>query len=267
MAKVNLTAALRSDYQQLFDQCVIADNKTAEVERILSVIMRNQSRYVAVADSLGIPWHFVAVIHNMEASLNFARHLHNGDPLSKRTTHVPAGRPPAGAPPFTWEESATDALQLRKLDRWDDWTLPGTLYQLEGYNGWGYRLYHPHVRSPYLWGFSTHYRSGKYVADGTWSETAASQQCGAAILLRRLAEKGVIHFAGEVQPAAATPTPVAQPVIRYAPKKAVPEIERLQEFLNQFPGIYVKVDGKAGQRTSDAFRQLTGHYLQGDPRA
>jgi len=263
MAKVNLTAALRSQYRHLFDECAIRADKASEIERILSRIASNQARYNAVAENTGIPWYFVAVIHSMEASLNFSKHLHNGDPLTARTTHVPAGRPRTGSPPFSWEESASDALRLRKLDRWDDWTVAGTLYQLEGYNGWGYRLYHPHVPSPYLWGFSTHYRSGKYVADGTWSETAVSRQCGAAVLLRRMAETQTIRFAGEPVP---EPEEV-QPIVRYAPKRAVPEIEQLQAFLNQFPGIYLKVDGKAGERTSDAFRRLSGNYLQGDPRA
>ena len=41
----------------------------------------------------------------------------------------------------------------------------------------------------------------------------------------------------------------------------------LQEWLNTHPGIYVRVDGAPGPRTSDAWRTLTGHYLPGDPRA
>ena len=122
----------------------------------------------------------------MESSMNFKRHLHNGDPLSGRTIRVPAGRPLAGTPPFTWDESASDALILRKINQWKDWTIEGTLYQIEGYNGWGYRLHHPSVLSPYLWSFSNHYIKGKYIADGTWSDTAISNQCGAAVLLKYL---------------------------------------------------------------------------------
>jgi len=76
---------------------------------------------------------------------------------------------------------------MRGLGAKTDWSLAGMLYQLEGYNGWGYRLHHPHVLTPYLWSFSNHYTSGKYVAGGTWSDIAASKQCGAAVLLRRLA--------------------------------------------------------------------------------
>ncbi|MCH5377622.1 MAG: hypothetical protein JJ992_27000, partial [Planctomycetes bacterium] len=106
MAKVNLTAALRSQYRRLFDECAIRADKASEIERIVSRIERNQERYNAVAENTGIPWYFVAVIHSMEASLNFSKHLHNGDPLTARTTHVPAGRPRTGSPPFSWEESA-----------------------------------------------------------------------------------------------------------------------------------------------------------------
>ncbi len=79
---------------------------------------------------------FIAVIHNMEASQNFNKHLHNGDPLTARTVQVPAGRPKKGTPPFSWEDSAADALAIRGLGAKTDWSLAGMLYQLEGYNGW-----------------------------------------------------------------------------------------------------------------------------------
>jgi hypothetical protein len=44
-------------------------------------------------------------------------------------------------------------------------------------------------------------------------------------------------------------------------------VEDLQRWLNTFPGIFVKVDGVPGDRTSDAYRQVTGSFLPGDPRA
>jgi hypothetical protein len=203
----------------------------------------------------------------MESSLDFRKHLHNGDPLTARTVHVPAGRPPDGEPPFTWEESAGDALRLRRIPRWDDWTVPGVLYQLEGYNGWGYRLYHPHVLSPYLWSYSGHYSSGKYVADGRWSDTAVSKQCGAAVIVRRMAERRLI----EVEPHVGTGVPdvdldAARPPLRFSPNRELAGARLLQEFMNQFPGIYLKLDGKPGEKTSDAFKQLTGYHLSGDPR-
>lgn len=42
--------------------------------------------------------------------------------------------------------------------------------------------------------------------------------------------------------------------------------EALQRWLNTFPGIFVKVDGIAGERTSDAYELVTGAYLPGDGR-
>jgi lysozyme family protein len=179
-----LNDSLKKEYMDLYDSCVINPSKTAIVTGLINRMLSNKSRYEAVGERLNIPWQFIGVIHNMEASMNFSCHLHNGDPLMQRTIHVPAGRPSIGSSPFTWEESAADALKLRKIEQWKDWTIEGMLYQIEGYNGWGYRLHHPAVLTPYLWSFSNHYIKGKYIADGTWSDTAVSNQCGGAVLLK-----------------------------------------------------------------------------------
>lgn len=268
MPNIPLTPALRAEYERLFNTAVIRPAKQAAVDSILSQIRANRPRYDAVSSSMGIPWFFVAVIHNMEASLNFRKHLHNGDPLTARTVNVPAGRPRTGNPPFTWEVSAADALGMKGLSATTDWSLAGLLYQLERYNGWGYRLYHPHVLSPYLWSFSNHYTSGKYVADGTWSDTAVSAQCGAAVLLRRLAELNEIEFGD--QP---VPQPRERPrVVPYATRKSrdpevVEQVEAVQRWLNTFAGVFTKIDGVPGPSTSAAFKAVTGSYLPGDPRS
>lgn len=265
MANIKMTEALRNEYSNLFNTCIIRPERVAAVDDTVAKLMLNKVRYQNVLP--GIPWSFVAVIHNMEASLNFNRHLHNGDPLTGRTIQVPAGRPVKGNPPFTWEESARDILAYKGLGPQTDWSLAGTLYAIEKYNGWGYRLYHQHVLSPYLWGFSQHYTSGKYVADGTWSDVAISKQCGAAVLLRRMAEKELVEFPD--QPA---PQQNASPlVVRYSTVKTpdillLKQIEDLQKWLNTFPGIFVKVDGVPGERTSDAYKKVTGNFLPGDPR-
>jgi len=266
MPLINLTNPLRDEYRRLFDTCQINPSKLSYIENIISTILQYKPRYETVGNKLKIPWYFIAAIHNMESSMNFSRHLHNGDPLTARTTHVPAGRPKDGAPPFTWEVSAEDALKLKNLHQWTDWTLPGILYKIEEYNGWGYRRSHPQVLSPYLWSFSNHYSKGKYVADGRWSDTAVSQQCGAVVILRRLAEKGAVAFKAE--PAVIHTDDVEKPLIRYSNKKIDPAFGtvELQTFLNKLPGIYVNVDGCPGNKTSEAFKKVTGYYLKGDPR-
>lgn len=267
MASISLTPALREEYERLFNSCAIRPQRSQAVEAIIAKLLKNLPRYQRVERSAGVPWFFVAVVHNMEAGQRFTGHLHNGDPLSARTVQVPAGRPRTGNPPFTWEESAADALALKKLNAATDWSLAGTLFQIERYNGWGYRLHHQHVLSPYLWSFSNHYTSGKYVADGTWSDTAVSKQCGAAVLLRRMAESGVFDFPDQPQP-----KPDSKPlVVRYSMKRpadaaTASRAEDLQRWLNTFPGIFVKVDGAPGKRTSDAYLKVTGTFLPGDPR-
>jgi len=267
MPTVQFTETLRKEYEDLFNSCNIRPEYLNAVNELVAKLVANKTRYQNVSGSMGIPWGFIAVIHNMEASQNFTKHLHNGDPLTARTVQVPAGRPISGNPPFTWEESAADALSLKGLGSQTDWSLAGTLYQLERYNGWGYRLYHQHVLSPYLWGYSNNYISGKYVADGTWSDVAASKQCGSAVLLRRMAENGQIEFADQPAPRHDTPPLVlGYSIHKSTDPYVVQKAEELQKWLNTFPGIFVKPDGVPGDRTSEAYKKVTGVYLPGDPR-
>jgi lysozyme family protein len=272
-ASAQLTTRLETEYQQLFDSCHIREERANFVDGLVKKIDQNRTRYQNVGDQLGIPWYFVGAIHNMESSLNFKSHLHNGDPLTERTVQVPTGRPKVGEPPFSWEDSAMDALQLQHLDRWQDWSIPGTLYKLEAYNGFGYRLRHPEVLSPYLWSFSTHYTQGKFVSDGTFSANAVSQQCGAATILRRMSEIGTIQFKTDGTPIFATGgegseslVAAFRPLVRFSKKGVSPQVATLQRTLNTFAGIFLKVDGIPGPRTSDAFKKVTGHFLFGDPR-
>jgi lysozyme family protein len=257
MGKISFSENLAKEYERLYRSIVYDESRFSEIDALADTLLEHRERYENVAETLGIPWYFVGVIHNMESSMRFDRHLHNGDPLNDRTIHVPAGRPKTGNPPFSWEESAIDALKLRRVDRVREWSLGRTLYEIEGYNGWGYRLYHKHVLSPYLWSWSGHYCCGKYIYDGTWSDTAKSKQCGAAVLLRRLEERG------EISPLSHTVE--REPYFFYS-DKLEEGVERLQSFLNTFAGIALRVDGNPGPKTSAAVKKLFGNYLKGDPR-
>lgn len=258
MSRIALTPELQHEYQRLFAACTIRPERTAEVEQQVEAIMVDRDRYQRVGRQLDVPWFVVAALHYADTGRDFTVHLHNGDPLTERTHHLPDGRPVEGEPPFTWEDSAADALCLHHFDQWSDWSIAGVLFKLEGRGGWGYRLHHPEVLSPYLWNYSTCYSQGKYVTDDTWNETAVGQRCGAAVLLRRLAERDLIEFAacGESAPG----------LLCYAETETSPWVEALQQFLNTLPGIYLKVDGRPGPRTSSALHKLTGRYLLGDPR-
>ena len=184
--------------QKLWDTMQIKPERKAECEKRFLQLIANRSKYLEVANIIKMPWYVIACIHSMEAGGNFSKHLHNGDSLAKRTVHVPARRPiadPAAGKdkdgnwlPYTWKESALDALRLKGCDKITDWSIPRILYLMEGYNGYGYRQYHPNVNTPYLWSFTNHYVKGKYVADGKWDANAVSLQVGAACLLKLLIE-------------------------------------------------------------------------------
>lgn len=178
--------ALKAEYADLFAQCRATPAKLAEIEQMAKRIRASRVRYEGVGGPLGVPWQFIGVMHAMESSLSFNRHLHNGDPLTARTKKVPAGHPKAGSPPFTWEESAVDAIKLKKLDRVTDWSTPHMLFLLESFNGFGYRQFS--LPTPYLWSFSNIYSKGKFVDDGVFDADAVSKQCGAALLLQAVGE-------------------------------------------------------------------------------
>jgi len=126
----------------------------------------------------------------MECAFRTTTHLHNGDPLTARTVHVPAGRPVVGNPPFTWEQSAIDALQYQGLTKWTDWSLSGVLFKIEAYNGFGYRKHG--IQTPYLWGGSQHYISGKFASDGQWAPNLTSKQTGAGVILKYLQQQNIV---------------------------------------------------------------------------
>jgi len=185
---------VRAEYAALWSDMVIREDKFADVDWTVQRIISDKEAYLNVERITGVPWFVVAVIHSLEASGDFSCHLHNGDPLTDRTVNVPEGRPPDGEPPFSWEDSAADALAYDELTSVTDWSVQHVAYRLEAFNGWGYRTAHANVKSPYLWSFSNHYEQGKYVADGRWDENAVSAQCGAMVLLRRMQDVGEIEL-------------------------------------------------------------------------
>jgi lysozyme family protein len=200
LSKARDYASLKSEYARKFRTLEVRPEYADKANWHLEMMRRSRERYERVSAATDVPWHFIAATHALEASFNFRAHLHNGDfPLTARTRQVPAGRPSKWLPPSDWESSAKDALRLLGFTGQSDWSLERTLYRLEAYNGLGYRSLG--VPTPYLWSFSNHYERGKYVADGKFSHTARSQQCGAAVMLKLLADAGEVTLTPATEPA------------------------------------------------------------------
>ena len=186
-----LTSSLTHEYQQL-GVVLVRPAKLAEADSIATKIVAHRDRYQRVAKSLGVPWYVVGLIHALESSLDFSY-----APPQRRPAHrahdARARRPAAAARRRSRGRRARpDALTFRgfaELEGLDD---PGRALPARGLQRLGLPPAAPRRDSPYLWSFSNHYTKGKYVADGNFSATAVSQQCGAAVLLKRLVAAGAV---------------------------------------------------------------------------
>jgi len=138
-----------------------------------------KASYQQVSVQTGVPWWFIAVVHERESSQNWHSSLAQGDPWNEVSVHVPAGRGPFSS----WEEAAVDALVncAPFAARNKDWSIGGTLTMLEEYNGLGYA--NRGIASPYVWSGTNQYTSGKYVRDGVFDPDVVDRQLGCAGLL------------------------------------------------------------------------------------
>jgi lysozyme family protein len=187
-------------------------------------------------------------------------HLHCGDSLGWYTRHVPAGRPHVGhGPPFTFYESACDALRMKSLQKIQNWTIERMLFELQPYNGLGY-FFHG-IPSPYLWSCTNQYDpphgpGGKYTSDGHFEAHVRDSQVGCAPQLWYIA-----HLDGFVIPTEGT-TPSPADVI----PPAQLDVFWLQQSLNKLVvGDEVSgpltVDGALGPKT----KSKTAIYQQQHP--
>jgi lysozyme family protein len=152
-----------------------------------------KERYQAVSKQTGVPWPFIAVVHERESSQDWTASLAQGDPWNQVSKHVPAGRGPFKS----WEEAAVDALVscAPHAAKNTDWSIGGTLTMLEQYNGLGYAS--RGRASPYIWSGTDQYVSGKYVRDGVYDANAVDQQLGCAgLLMAMMALDPTITFTG-----------------------------------------------------------------------
>lgn len=182
--EATLAGARERMQETRWEAAVIRKEKVHFVEATALQIGRNKARYLAVERETGVPWRIIASLHNMECSLSFREHLHNGDSLAGRTRNAPRGRPAFGHPPFAWQASAVDALNYDHLPARDWSGIGATLQNVESYNGTGYER--RGAASPYLWSWTNLYERGKYVADNKWDPLAVSRQCGVVPLLKLL---------------------------------------------------------------------------------
>lgn len=211
----NDSALLNGEYFYLWPQVQISEQWQEEVASFAKQAIANQSKYQAVSDVIGCPWWFVACIHYREASMNWSSNIANGDPWNEVTVHVPEGRGPFDS----WSAAAIDALKYEGYAGLSDWSFGMSVWRLEGYNGWGYRINGQHTfqchkegnrvgtfdgvyqgsmqdttprnASPYIYNGTQFYQSGVSIEDHSFYPNAIDDQPGCMILIKALEGAGV----------------------------------------------------------------------------
>lgn len=247
-------AALASEYASDWARMTIPTRIAAAAGKTADRIVAHRAEYSAVEGATRVPWFLTGLFHMRESNLDFGTHLHNGDPLDERTTHVPRGRPLAGEPPFDWTVSAIDALRFDELDRVGSWPLEVIAYRAEGYNGFG-----PRVRgrkSGYLWAGSSIYDGGKFIKDRVWDAHAWDEQLGVMTVLKVMVARGLVT--------------IGAPSITIAPPMTDTEIQHaLNVVLARTAGWSpLAEDGSFGRQTRAAvrlFQRQHGLHQDGDP--
>lgn len=179
-------------FEQQYALASIPAYRLPAARKVVETLVAFQAAYKLVSRQAAVPWWCIGALHSLEAGFNFRCHLHNGDPLSARTVRVPVGRPVAppatGILPYTWIESAVDALSTAWRPVGKVWNVTTSLAFMERYNGLGYR--EMGVPSPYLWSFTDQYTSGLFTRDGKYDPLRTSASVGAAAIFKLLEVRG-----------------------------------------------------------------------------
>jgi len=241
--------SLRAEYADLWQRMQIRPERQNAVNAIANKLLALKPRYAQVAGRIGMSWAIIALLHNREADCNFACVLHNGEKIvgtGRLTTLVPRGRGPFAS----WEDSAFDALTMppHSMQRISSWTIERACYEMEKFNGFGYRS--RHINTPYLWSYSTNYQSGKFIADGVFSSNVSDQQCGTMPILKRLMELDPsIRFDGS------PPVVVSQGSAVVLQMGAVGDpVRDLQNALTALGFSVGEIDGEFGPNTAAGVR-------------
>lgn len=194
-------AQTEAGYRHLWATAVVKPEKQESASHQAARVVAHRPEYEAITKDIGgkFPWWAIGTLHIRESDQDFKQHLHCGDTLYARTVHEPRGRPKvdpkSGHMPYTFEESAVDALTMQPhaLDKIPTWSVERLLYECEKYNGWGYLK---RGNSPYVWSWTNQYDHGKYVGDHNYDPNAVDKQPGCAAIFKALAleDAGIAEF-------------------------------------------------------------------------
>jgi lysozyme family protein len=132
----SILSSLDHDHLQLW-VCGCGAPEPSGVSHVPGLAQGNERATKRRARCNHVPWRLIGIMHGLECGYDFSNHLHNGDNLTAPTVRESAGRPKGWDGTGSWEDSAVDAVQQKKLDKISAWSLAHILYALESFNGFG----------------------------------------------------------------------------------------------------------------------------------
>jgi lysozyme family protein len=255
--------ALRGEYTVMLARMQIT--RVAAVDAAAQRLARliDAGHYAAGCAATGVPQAVAAASFDREASSNFALSPCQGDPIDRKSVHVPAGRGPYA----NWTDAQIDAYHIDHLDAVgaSNWTWELGCYYEELFNGFGPRN-HGKV-SGYLMAGTSAYTGGKYVTDRVWNPNAQDEQLGVIpvayriVQLRPALALPVPFPAGD---ASGTLAPIGSPT---APPQGLRDAAALQAALNSLGASpLLTVDDSYGRETRvavEAFQRAAGLEVDG----
>lgn len=176
----------RLEVLSFWEKAQMLAGRKSVLESTATKVLSFRDMYEDIESHTGVPWWVIGAIDSREENFDHKGYLGNGDPLSRKTVHVPRGRGPFK----NWAEGAIDALHISGWDRLPPgghWDIVTCLIKCEVYNGSGYG--HMGLRSPYVWGGTNMQQRGKYTSDGHFDGSAWDIQPGCAGIFLALKSK------------------------------------------------------------------------------
>ena len=115
---------LRADYETRWNALRVRPERMAAADVVARRMASREARYRGITDPVGVPWWWLAAVHELEHSGRFTTSMTVTDPID-----VPPGDPVPDATitDAEWDDTARALLRARGLPTWRDWTVPGAL--------------------------------------------------------------------------------------------------------------------------------------------
>jgi lysozyme family protein len=171
----------KAGYLAMWGKCQITPSLQASVTAAVARIIARKADYQAVEKATGVPWFMTGALDYRESNLDPTTYLGNGDPLNRKTIHVPRNRGPFPS----WSAGAIDSFEYQGFTKiTQPWTIALILYEEEDWNGEGYEEHDEN--SPYVWAGTNLEQEGEYPDDGVYDPTMWDRRLGTAALLKGL---------------------------------------------------------------------------------